>query len=111
MKSKFRMELPERGPDEPDATERQLGFIRHLLEEIEAEGFSLDIESLGKWQASSLINRLLEIKDGVESDRVIVQDTVCESESVDSGYGSLFKMIILLIIILLIILLFTLVAW
>lgn len=64
MKSKFRIELPERKPKEPDATEKQIDFIKHLLDEIKAEDFSLDIDSLGKWQASSLISKLIEIQDG-----------------------------------------------
>jgi len=73
-KSKFRIELSERGDDEPNATDRQIRFIGHLLDEIESEGFSYDITSLGKWQASSLINRLLEIQDGVDSHRVSIQE-------------------------------------
>lgn len=75
MKSKFRTELPERKPDEEDITERQIGYIGHLLDEIDAEDFSLDIESLGKWQASSLINRLLEIQDGEYNHGTSVEET------------------------------------
>ena len=74
MKSKYRIELPERGPNEPNATERQISYIGHLLDEIDAEDFSLDIESLGKWQASSLINRLLEIQHGEYNHRTSVKE-------------------------------------
>lgn len=74
MKSKFQIELPERRPEETNATERQIRFIKHLLDEIDAEDFSLDIDSLGKWQASSLINRLLEVQDGEYSDKISVKE-------------------------------------
>ena len=75
MKSKFRIELLERKPDETDATERQIRYIGHLLDEIDAEDFSLDIESLGKWQASSLINRLVEIQHGEYNHRTSIEET------------------------------------
>lgn len=74
MKSKFQIELPERKPDETNATERQIRYIGHLLDEIDAEDFSLDIESLGKWQASSLINRILEIQAGEYNHRTSVEE-------------------------------------
>jgi len=69
MKSKFRIELPERGIDEPDMTESQKQYIHHLLQEIEGEQLSLDVNSFGKWQASSLIDRLQEICKGQSNQR------------------------------------------
>jgi 7-cyano-7-deazaguanine synthase in queuosine biosynthesis len=69
MKSKLRIELPERGPDEPDMTDSQRQYIHHLLQEIEGEQLSLDVDSFGKWQASSLIDRLQEICKGKSSER------------------------------------------
>lgn len=93
MKSKFRIDLPERGPDEPDATDRQIRFIGHLFDEIEAEDFSLDIKSLGKWQASSLINRLLEIQNGEDSNKISIKETTRSS-------GNFSKIILIIIFIL-----------
>jgi len=74
MKSQVSMRLPERGPDEPDITENQLGYIRHLLNEADADEFPIPLTSLGKWQASALIDRLQNIRDGVESDKIVIHD-------------------------------------
>jgi len=99
-KSKFRIEIPERFEDEPDATDRQIRFIGHLLDEVEAEGFSYDITSLGKWQASSLINRLLEIQGGELIDRITINDTEHKSSR---SLKWLILLIILIFVLLLII--------
>jgi len=91
MKSKFRLDLPGRGPDEPDMTESQRQYIHHLLQEIEAEDLSLDIESFGKWQASSLIDRLQDTRDGNLNDRITTED-------ITTSYWSTKKIIVLIIL-------------
>jgi hypothetical protein len=95
-KSKIRLEIPERGSNEPDATEKQLRFIEHLLDEIEAENLPLELDNLGKWQASSLIDCLITFRDGIESDKVIIKDHRGSS-------GGLLKLLFWLIVIFLII--------
>ena len=68
-------EIQERGPDEPDLTEKQRQYIEHLLNELEAENFPLsDLDNMGKWQASSLIDRLKELRDGRESNKTKVTE-------------------------------------
>jgi hypothetical protein len=68
--------LPPRQEGEPEITERQLGFIRSLLETVDAEGFPEEkLDTLGRWQASVLIDRLIELRDGVETEKTtIVRD-------------------------------------
>lgn len=66
---KFRVELPERKSDEPDMTDAQRQYIRHLFDKLEVENFTLNLEQLGKWQACSLIEELIETKDIINSNR------------------------------------------
>ena len=64
MSAEWNIVVPPRKDDEEDCTEKQINFIRDLFREIGPEGLpELDIKSLGKWQASSLIVQLIEIKD------------------------------------------------
>ena len=90
-------ELPERGPDEPDATERQIGYIKHLLYEIGAEELAIDIASLGKWQASTLISRLKTLQDGVDDSRISVKP-------LDNSSRSSLKVIFWIVLLLLVLL-------
>ena len=70
-KSRFAFELPGREDDEEDLTPKQLAFIKRLAAELELDGLGVDqIRSFGKWQASTLIERLIEIKDGKESEEI-----------------------------------------
>ena len=66
----FRFEMPVRKPGEDDATDRQIAYIEQLLEEIGAEHFPVDPSSLGKWQASTVIDRLQSMRDGEIDDRI-----------------------------------------
>jgi uncharacterized membrane protein YcjF (UPF0283 family) len=71
-KANFSFKVPGREDDEPDLTAKQLSFIQHLAEEISAEGLSKDrVRGLGKLQASALIDRLIEIRDGTEGEKLI----------------------------------------
>lgn len=70
-RSDFELSLPGREDDEDDATEKQLSYIRHLMRELEVDGFpDSALQMLGKWQASALIDSLMELKEGdIENSR------------------------------------------
>jgi hypothetical protein len=51
--------MPDREPNEQGATEKQLDYLRRLAPHLKAE----DLSSLGKWQASYLIEQAIEAKD------------------------------------------------
>lgn len=50
--------LPDRQPGEAPATAKQLDYIRQLVVSIDEE----QLQQLGKWQASSLIDQLKQAK-------------------------------------------------
>lgn len=59
------VEIPEREPDEDPITANQLRYIRKLAPDIEIEG---GLESLGKWQASWLIDQIKADKEQLEDE-------------------------------------------
>lgn len=65
MKRKqYSIEIPQKDTNEELLTPKQKEFISHLLNEIEGVQISgTQINHLGKWQASSLIDGLIDIKD------------------------------------------------
>jgi hypothetical protein len=65
-KRKYKIELPERKTDEPDLTLSQKQYIETLFFNLQIEDFSLDISKLGKWQACTLIEELIEAKDTIK---------------------------------------------
>jgi hypothetical protein len=74
-------DYPDRKPDEPDLTAKQRAFLDHLLEELDARNVPAEqLDGLGKWQASALIDRLIQIRDGVPDDRVKLEPTPTNGE-------------------------------
>lgn len=55
--------IPEQIENEEPATAEQLQFIRQLVSGMSLQGFRFDYRKLGKWQASSVIDQLLELKN------------------------------------------------
>ena len=53
-------DIPPREPNEGPATEKQLDYLRHLARFRESE-----IQGLGKWQASYLIDRAKALRDEI----------------------------------------------
>ncbi len=58
-RKRISLNYPDRQPDEPDATEKQLGYIRSfefgLSEKV--------LQGLGKWQASNIIDQMVKLRD------------------------------------------------
>lgn len=50
-------EIPDRGIDEEPATAKQIAYLRNLCEMPES-----DLQGLGKWQASYVIDEILRVK-------------------------------------------------
>jgi hypothetical protein len=63
METNVSLKVPDREPDEPDITDKQAAFIRQLLSGIGGANAGINYQSLGKWQASSLIDQLIELRD------------------------------------------------
>jgi len=61
--SDIKLDLPERKEDEPDLTSNQSNFIDSLLSSIEGKNLNFKNQKLGKWQASSLIDQLINLRD------------------------------------------------
>ena len=62
----FVFSVPSLQKDEPKITQRQKQFISQLLQTIESKNVpQATINSLGMWQASSFIDKLIDIKHGV----------------------------------------------
>jgi len=55
-------DIPRRGPDEEPATKKQLDYLRRMAHFKES-----DLEELGQWQASLLIDQAKEIRDEISS--------------------------------------------
>ena len=57
--------VPNAKENEPDCTTKQLDFIRELFVQIGKDNPFDYVEDgeLGKWQASALIDQLLELRD------------------------------------------------
>lgn len=57
MSVEMKLDIPDREPGEEPATEKQKNYIRRMGQIAES-----DLQSLGKWQASSLIDQMQHIK-------------------------------------------------
>ena len=64
--------IPDREPNEEPATEKQLDFLRHLA--TFDESF---LQTLGKWQASFLIDKVKETKEDLRAGRLPKKRTGC----------------------------------
>jgi hypothetical protein len=90
-KAEFSFTIPAGGDDEPDITDKQFEFIKRLAKELDVEGLDFEqVAQFGKWQASALIDHLIEIKNGVESDKV-------SRKPIASGSGCLVLLVPILI--------------
>jgi len=63
MRIEVDLTVPDRESEEPDMTDRQLGFITSLLSGIGIEEHPIETSDYGKDQASHLINNLIEVRD------------------------------------------------
>lgn len=77
--------LPPRGPNEEPATRRQLDYLQHLGDFSDSE-----LEGLGKWQASTLIDTLQEEKNAERPSRR-------RKDSKNTGCGCLTLILILVV--------------
>ena len=67
MQRNIDLTVPDRRTGEPDLTSKQSDFLDDLISTLEIEDAGIDYQSLGKWQASALIDQLIAIRDtGVE---------------------------------------------
>ncbi|HZL77713.1 MAG TPA: hypothetical protein VFC17_02595 [Candidatus Limnocylindrales bacterium] len=81
-------ELPDRQPQEPRATQKQLDYIRSMVRGLDEN----TLNSLGKWQASALI-------DQAKSERAIfTQEKVSEYRR-HRGLKSFFSIVIIVAVI------------
>ena len=95
-KSAMTITIPGRDPDEPGLTSKQRSFIFRLVEETGTKGLSSNyIDTLGKWQASAMIDRLIAIRDGITNDKVEVHGPEATSKT-----GGNFKILVVLVLIL-----------
>ena len=73
-KSKLSFSLPERLENEADISDEQLATIKSLAEAVEAEGLDFEIiATFGERQGAALIDRLTEIRDGKDSEEIIIE--------------------------------------
>jgi len=79
---RLKLDVPERQKDEEPATEKQLAYIRHLAPGAKSEHGEL--EDLGKWQASALIDQIKEEKERFELD---VEEEIWEEQEQDEKEG------------------------
>lgn len=63
MSREMVFKLPGREADEPDITEKQLDFIDDLCDSLDVDDVNFDPPNLGRRQASSLIDELIELRD------------------------------------------------
>ncbi len=60
----FSLDIPAPQKDEETATDGQKGYIRDLVRKTGSRGFpEKTLNDLGTWQASSIIDQLLDLKD------------------------------------------------
>jgi hypothetical protein len=66
-KVQFKLDIPELEEGEGPATEKQLAYIEHLLRECHASDLpEKTMNDLGKWQASSIIDQLQDLRDDID---------------------------------------------
>lgn len=63
MSSEFSIIVSPKKEDEPGATEKQISFATQLFDKLNIDEKVVEINSLGKWQASELIDQLIKLKD------------------------------------------------
>ncbi len=86
MNSQIEINIPDMEEDEPSMTEKQDQFIQRLLGDIEGQDLKLKTNHLGKWQASALIDQLIECRDaGIKLE--INNDNSSKSVSFLLGFG------------------------
>jgi len=72
MGATMKPQIPEPQPDEPDLTDKQLAFLRHLTTTSPTECTLRDadgndiLENLGTYQASAFIDQLIEWRNVVQ---------------------------------------------
>ncbi len=89
-----KIHIPDRAPDEDDITPNQIRYLNKLAPDVNIDG---GLESLGKWQASGMID---EIKDQQEK---LEYDIARGKAKSRSKLKSLFWMVVLILIIYMII--------
>lgn len=57
--------IPDRGPNEDSITPNQIAYIQRLAPDFNPDG---GLESLGKWQASDVIDQIKTAKGDLEAD-------------------------------------------
>jgi len=62
---KVSIDIPDKEENEDQITNNQIRYIRNLAPDIKING---GLESLGKWQASAIIDQIKEQKEGLERD-------------------------------------------
>jgi len=65
IQKKVSIEYPDREPGEDPITKNQLRYIKRLAPLLEIEG---GLESLGKWQASAMIDSIKEQQELLDDD-------------------------------------------
>jgi hypothetical protein len=94
--------FPDRQPNEPDATEKQKGYIRTFDFGISEK----DIQKLGKWQASNVIDQLQDLRDegvlGVNASKTVKQLRKLQDNNEKSGNGCISTVVIVLAIVLIV---------
>ncbi len=65
----FSLDIPAPQEDEEKVTDGQKGYIRDLMRKTGGRGFPEEtLNDLGTWQASSIIDQLLDLKDTLSGD-------------------------------------------
>ena len=83
----LQLEIIEPQENEEPATAKQMAFIRALCAEVGASFPADALKDLGKWQASALIEQLLEFKAELEGDEPLDTSRITGLDS-DGGSSS-----------------------
>ena len=85
-----KIHIPDRAPDEDDVTPNQIRYLHKLAPDVDIDR---GIESLGKWQASGMIDQIKDQQEKLEYD--LARGKIRRG----SRLKSLFWMIVLIVII------------
>ncbi len=92
----LKLDIPEPMEDEEDATDKQVQYIRALMREAGASGFPEDVlQDLGKWQASSIIDQLQDLKKQLRGEMPLDEDMISGLDDESSERTSIVRLFLI----------------
>jgi hypothetical protein len=93
--SQQQIHIPQREPDEPDATPAQLKRVRELTTGRSLQGYRFDYRKLGQFQAQAVLNQLQAMTDANPSSKPRKQGPGCIASFAKAATTLVFCLVVL----------------